>query len=289
MYRLVVTLGILTVAVAAAISGAQSDTTKENISAVLELTLPRSSDPPSWGPNQVSKLEVDGKDYSTPRLTKRTLKVTTKKGADKVTVVYTFWPLTYTRVIRTKVVKVENGKTVKVDFNKPDPDQPDQHFVIWVPTPRSVVEEMCKLADIKKGDVVYDIGCGDGRMVIHSVKKYGAKKAVGIEINADRYKKCLANAKKEGVEDKVTFKNMDALKIKDFAEADVVLIYLSNALNNALKPTLQKTLKPGSRIVSHRFTMGDWKPDKTLELELRDDDGGLDDYKLHLWTIRKKE
>jgi len=290
MYRLVATLGVLTVAVVAAVNGAKQDTPKESISGVLELTLPKSSDPPSWGPDQVSKLEIDGKDHSTPRLTKRTVKVATKKGSDKVTVVYTFWPKTYTRIIRTKVIKVESGKTVKVDFNKVDKGQPDQHYVIFVPTPRTVIEEMCKLAKITKDDVVYDIGCGDGRMVIHAVKKYGAKKGVGIEINESRYKKCLANAKKEGVEDKVKFINTDALKVKDFSEASVVLVYLSDALMEALRPTLQKTMKPGSRIVSHRFLWTSrWKPDRTLELKLKDDYGELDEYDLHLWTIGKKD
>src|SRR5262245_24613360 len=142
-------------------------------SVVLHLTLPRSSDPPSWGPDQVSKLEVDGKDYSTPRSTRRTITVEPKEGADSVTVAYTFWPNTYTRFIRTKVVNVEKGKAVKVDFSRPDPDRPDKLFVIFVPTPRPVVDRMCKLAKLSKDDVVYDIGCGDGRMVIHAVQKYG--------------------------------------------------------------------------------------------------------------------
>lgn len=263
-------------------------TSSSSSSCILELTLPRSADPPSWGPDQLSFLHIDGKDFSTPRLTKRTLKVEPKKGTDKVTIVYTYWHNTYTRIIRTKVVQVQPGKSIKLSFSKPDPDHPDKIFVIFVPTPEPVVEAMCKLANIGKDDVVYDIGCGDGRLVIMAVKKFGAKKAIGIDISAERIKECQENAKKAGVADKVTFLHKDALTIKDFSEANVVLLYLSNPLNQALRPTLQKTLKPGSRIVSHRFLMGDWKPEKTQSLRTKDNDGDEDEFELHLWTIKNK-
>lgn len=254
----------------------------------LELALPESSEPPVWGPEQVSKLEIDGKDFSTPRETKRTVKVTPKAGADSVTVVYTFWPNTYSSVTRTKVVKVAVGKTVKVDFSKADPGRPDKLFVIYVPTPQPVVEAMCKLANIGKDDVVYDIGCGDGRLVITAVQKFGAKKAVGIDISEQRIKECNENAKKAGVTDKVTFLKKDALTIKDFSEASVVLVYLTDRLNEALKPTLRKTMKPGSRIVSHRFLMGDWKPEKTETINTKNNRDEDDDYQVHLWTIKNR-
>jgi precorrin-6B methylase 2 len=285
MYRLLLLVAVLT-AVVAAVSADKLAPTKDTNAAVLELTLPKSEDPPSWGPEQVSKLEIDGKDYSTPRVEKRTVKVEPKKGTDSVTIVYTFWPLVYTRVIRTKVVKVEKGKTIKVDLTKADPEN-DKHFVIYVPTPEEVVDKMCKLAKVGKGEVVYDIGCGDGRMVIHAVKKYGAKKGIGIDISDERIKECKENAKKAGVTDKVTFMQKDALTIKDFSDANVVLIYLSDSLNEALRPTLRKTMKPGSRIVSHRFLMGDWKPEKTEMIKAKDSSGEEEDFELHLWTIKK--
>ncbi|MFM7151018.1 MAG: methyltransferase domain-containing protein, partial [Gemmataceae bacterium] len=257
-------------------------------SAVLELSLPESAEPPTWGPEQVSKLEVDGKDFSEPRVKSRSLKVTPKAGADEVTVVYTFWPNTYTRIIRTKKIKVENGKTIPVSFGKADRATPDKIFVIYVPTPMEVVDAMCKLAKIGKDDVVYDIGCGDGRLVIHAVKKYGAKKAIGIDISETRIKECRENAEKAGVSDRVTFLHKDALTIKDFSEASVVLIYLSNFLNEALRPDLQKTMKPGSRVVSHRFLMGDWKPERTENIKAKDNSEEDDDFDLHLWTIAPK-
>jgi SAM-dependent methyltransferase len=275
----------LLVATALALSGVAlaADT-----SSILELKLPASTRPTSSAPERVSKLEIDGKDYSTPRLTKRTLEVEPKKGGDSVTVVYTFWPNGYTRFTRTKVVKVVPGKTVEVDFEKADPKRPDQIYVIYFPTPIEVVDAMCKLGGIGKDDVVYDIGCGDGRLVIQAVKKFGAKKAVGIDISAERIAECNANAKKAGVSDKVTFLEKDALTIKDFSEATVVLTYLSNPLNEALRPTLQKTMKPGSRIVSHRFLMGDWKPKESKTIQAKNNYGNKADYDLHLWTIEKK-
>lgn len=283
MYRLCVIF--LMVGMIGEVSASKAD--EKGTQGILELTLPESADPPAWAPERVSKLEVDGKDYSTPRGTSRTIKVETKKDTDSVKVVYTYWHNTYTRFIRTRDVKVEKGKTVKVDFTKEDKKNPDKIYVIYVPTPMTVVDTMCKMAKIGKDDVVYDIGCGDGRLVIQAVKKYGAKKAVGIDISAERIKECKANAKKAGVEDKVTFIQKDALTIKDFSEASVVLLYLTDPLNEALRPTLRKTLKTGSRIVSHRFLMGDWKPDETKSIRAKEDDGEEDDFDLHLWTIKK--
>jgi precorrin-6B methylase 2 len=253
----------------------------------LELEMPRSSEPPSYAKDRVALVEVDGKMIGTPISTRARVTIPLKKGADSIKVVYTYWPLVYTRIIRTKVVKVNKPGTVKVSLMKADPDLPDKIYVIYVPTPHPVVEAMCKLAKVGKDDVVYDIGCGDGRMVIHAVKKFGAKKGVGIDLSPERIKECKANAKKAGVEGKVTFLQKDALTIKDFSEATVVLLYLSNPLNEALRPTLRKTLKPGARIVSHRFLMGDWKPDLTETLQAKDDWGDKGEYKLHRWAIKK--
>jgi SAM-dependent methyltransferase len=197
-----------------------------------------------------------------------------KKGAESVKVVYTFWPNSYTRFIRTRTVKVEAGKTVKVSLMKAEKEVPDKIWVIYYPTPKEVVESMCKMGKVGKDDVVYDIGCGDGRMVIEAVKTFGAKKGVGIDLLEERIKECKANAKLAKVEDKVTFLQKDALTIKDYSEATVVLLYLSDPLNEALRPILQKSLKPGTRIVSHRFRMA------------RDNYGSFQEYKLHLWKIK---
>jgi SAM-dependent methyltransferase len=254
----------------------------------LQLTLPESAGAPSWAPHRISKLKIDGKDYSTPRDTKRTIKL--DRPADpkkKITIEYNFWPVSYVNIIRTKKVSLPRGDTLEVDLTKKQDD--DQIIPIYYPTPKSVVAEMCKMGKVGKGDVVYDIGCGDGRIVIAAVKDFGAKKGVGIDIRKEMIDLCKENAKRAGVADKVEFRVADALKIKDFSEANAVLLYLGNELNEALRPTLQKTLKPGSRIVSHRFLMGDWKPEVTRKINAINNDGRAEDYLLHRWTIKKKE
>lgn len=283
MHRLYLLLAVLLLTGASL--GAENPASRAGI---LELSLPESAEVPVWAPDQVSRLKIDDKDHSTPRLRTRSIKVEPKPGSDRVTVVYTFWLNTYTRIIRTRVVTVEKGKTVGVDFTKADPARPDRIFVIYVPTPDPVVAAMCKLAAIGKDDVVCDIGCGDGRLVIQAVKKFGARRAVGIDISAERIAECKENARKAGVADRVTFLRKDALTIKDFSDYGVVFVYLSDTLNEALRPALQKSLKPGARIVSHRFLMGDWKPEKTQTLSAADTDGEEEEYDLHLWTIKKR-
>ncbi|MBY0228582.1 MAG: class I SAM-dependent methyltransferase [Gemmataceae bacterium] len=250
---------------------------------ILELTLPEGVPAPDHAPERVSELLIDGKDRSKPRLGKRTLAVPITGG--RVTVKYSFWPTAYQRVTRVRSVKVEDGGTAKLDLTGGDPS--DRIRVIYVPTPAPVAKAMLELAGVRKGDTVWDIGCGDGRLVIEAVKSFGAKKGWGIDIAPERVADSRANAKKAGVEDRVAFAVKDALTVKDFSEADVVLLYLSDELNERLMPALRKTLKPGARIVSHRFQMGKWKPDETKELEAKDERGREDAYRLHLWRIGK--
>ena len=135
--------------------------------------------------------------------------------------------------------------------------------VIYVPTPQELVEDMLRLADVKPGDVLYDLGSGDGRIPVTAAQKYGIR-AVGIDIDPERIREANANAKRNGVSRLVTFREQDLFKA-DFREATVVTLYLLPDLNLKLRPQLLKQLKPGTRVVSHQFDMGDWKPDKTLE------------------------
>ena len=131
----------------------------------------------------------------------------------------------------------------------------------YVPTPQDVVERMLTLAEVGPTDVVYDLGCGDGRIVITAAQKFGAM-GVGIDIDPDRIKESEANAKAAGVDGKVTFKRQDAMTV-DVSPATVVTLYLLSSSNMKLRPMLTKQLRPGARIVSHAFTMGDWQPLKT--------------------------
>jgi SAM-dependent methyltransferase len=144
---------------------------------------------------------------------------------------------------------------------------------VYVPTPQEVVDEMLTLAKAGKTDVVYDLGCGDGRIVV-SAAKLGAR-GVGIDINPERIKEANDNAKAAGVTERVDFRNED-LFTTDISPATVVTLYLLPARLTKLRPKLWKELKPGTRIVAHDFDLGDWKPEQTVELE---------GHRLFFWTI----
>jgi SAM-dependent methyltransferase len=148
---------------------------------------------------------------------------------------------------------------------------PDVHYE---PTPQLIVEELLKMAGVNRNDVVYDLGCGDGRFVITAAKKYGAR-GVGIDIDPERIKESNQNARIAGVLDKVKFIEGDLFET-DFREATVVALYLLPDLNMQLRPTLLKDLKPGTRVVSHEFDMYDWQPDKM---------GRLGRNKYYSWVI----
>ena len=146
--------------------------------------------------------------------------------------------------------------------------------VIYVPTPQEVVEEMLRVAGVKRGDVLYDLGSGDGRIPITAAKKFGIR-ATGIDIDPERIWEAEVNAKKEGVENLVRFRRED-LFTANFRDATVITLYLLPDLNVKLRPRLWAELKPGTRIVSHQFPMGDWKPEKTIEMNGR---------VIYFWTI----
>ncbi len=146
--------------------------------------------------------------------------------------------------------------------------------VPYVPTPHEVVMEMLKLAGVTNRDTVYDLGCGDGRIVIAAAERFGAR-GVGVDLNPDRIREAEENARKAGVQKKVHFEEND-LFLVDIHEATVVTLYLLPSVNARLKPKLLSDLKPGTRIVSHSFDMGDWEPAKTAEVEGR---------RLYLWVV----
>lgn len=149
--------------------------------------------------------------------------------------------------------------------------------VPYVPTGEEVVEAMLQLAKVTKNDVVYDLGCGDGRIVITAAKKYGAT-GTGIDINPQRIKEAKQNAAAAQVTDKVNFIEGDLFET-DFSEASVVTLYLLPSVNLKLRPILLKQLKPGTRIVSHAFDMGDWKPEQKMEVS-----GST----IYFWTVPEK-
>jgi SAM-dependent methyltransferase len=144
--------------------------------------------------------------------------------------------------------------------------RPQPKLDVWyVATPHEIVDRMLTVAKVKIGDVVYDLGCGDGRMVIAAAKKYGTR-GVGVDLDPARIREARANAKRAGVEHLVTFKVGDMFAT-DIREATVVLLYLLPELNRRLKPKLFEELRPGARVVSHDWDMGrDWPPDEYVKL-----------------------
>ena len=170
---------------------------------------------------------------------------------------------TTSRIARTQTRR-------KAPKRKPD--------VIYYPTPPETVAEMLRLARIKQGDVLYDLGSGDGRIPIAAAKQFGIH-AIGIEIDPKLIDEARANARAAGVSELVEFRNEDMFRI-DVSRATVVTLYLSEKLNVLLRPKLLRELRPGSRIVSHDFRMGDWKPEQTVRVPW----GKL--YRtVYLWTV----
>lgn len=160
----------------------------------------------------------------------------------------------------------------EVQVQYPVPDVP------YVPTPNEVVDEMLKVAHVGKNDVVYDLGCGDGRIVIAAAQKYGAR-GIGVDLSEERIKECNENARKAGVTDRVKFLRQDLFET-DLKDATVVTLYLLPHLNERLKPKLFSELKPGTRVVSHAFDMGDWNPDKVLHVKT-----GAEERTVYYWVI----
>ncbi|AEG91864.1 SAM-dependent methyltransferase [Ramlibacter tataouinensis] len=149
--------------------------------------------------------------------------------------------------------------------------------VPYVPTPQPVVDKMLEVGKVGKNDVLYDLGCGDGRIVVTAVKDRGASRGVGIDIDPQRISEARENAKKAGVGDKVEFRNADLFE-SDFSPATVVTLYLLPSINQKLRPQLWKQLKVGTRVVSHDFDMGEaWPPERTERVANKT---------IYYWTIK---
>jgi tRNA G37 N-methylase Trm5 len=152
--------------------------------------------------------------------------------------------------------------------------------VPFVPTRERVVDEMLKVANVGKNDVLYDLGSGDGRIPITAAKRFGTR-GVGVDIDPDRIRESRENAAKAGVSDRVKFFQQDLFET-DIKEATVVTLYLLPDVNLRLRPKLLSELKPGTRVVSHNYDMGDWKPLKTITLKLPEGE-----HTVYFWVVPK--
>ncbi len=152
--------------------------------------------------------------------------------------------------------------------------------VPYVQTPHEVVTQMLRLADVGRNDVVYDLGSGDGRLVIAAARDFGAR-GVGVEIDPRLVAQSVESARRAGVGDRVTFREQDLFQT-DLADATVVTLYLSPALNLRLRPKLLRELRAGARIVSHDFDMGDWPPARALRIDVRERAS-----QVYLWVVPK--
>ncbi len=188
-------------------------------------------------------------------------------------------PNTYTTMTRTKSVSLRAGDTLTVDLTREDPG--DRVRVVYVPTPADVAEEMVTLASVTAADVVFEPGCGDARITIAAIRA-GARRAICVDLDPERAQESRANVQRAGLADRIDVRQGDALDVKDLSEVSVVFLYMGDHFNQLIRPILWRTLEPGARVVSHRFTMGDWQPDKTITV-LSAEGGGT--YDLHLWTI----
>jgi SAM-dependent methyltransferase len=150
------------------------------------------------------------------------------------------------------------------DATAPEAGVPPRLDVIWAATDLAVVSAMLDAAGVGPGDVVYDLGCGDGRIVITAAREYGAR-GVGVDLDPERIREARQHAVRAGVTDRVTFVVQDLFET-DVSSATVVALYLSPDLNLRLRPKLLRELQPGSRVVSHQFDMGDWTPERTIEV-----------------------
>lgn len=230
-------------------------------------------------PTHDTDIEIEGKPIAGSG-TSRTFE-TPPLAAGRIyqyNVVAKWAPNTYTKMTRTKAVRVRAGDRLTIDLSADDAS--DRVSVMYVPTPEFVVDAMVKLAGITASDVTYEPGVGDARITIAAVKA-GARRAVGIDLDPQRVEESKANVNAAGLADKIDIRLGDALEQPDLGSMTVVLLYMGDHFNMLIRPYLWRQLPVGARVVSHRFLMGDWKPDRTISLP---DEYGSS-YDVHLWTI----
>jgi uncharacterized protein (TIGR03000 family) len=250
---------------------------QEKVASTITITVPERG-------HAETILKINGKTIDGEGAT-RTYKAAIEKGKEaKFRVEALIEPNNYTKITRFKDITLKAGETAKVDLTVKN-KKTDKVVVRWVPTPEDIVDEMCKLGKITKNDIVYDLGCGDAVMLIRPILKFDIKKGVGIDIDPKMIAMAKKKAKEAKVEDRIELRVGDILNVKDMADASLVLLYIGDDLGELVSPVLQRSLKPGARIVSHRFSLGDWQPTKKVTVKGQDGD----EYDLLLWVVGEKK
>jgi uncharacterized protein (TIGR03000 family) len=193
------------------------------------------------------------------------------------------WDEGSVRIVRMAAAKVEAGKETVVDLRHGSKDGSSSQ-IIFLPTPDVVVAKMMELAMVTKDDVVFDLGCGDGRMVIAAAKKYGAH-GVGIDLDPQRVKEARANVDQEKVDQLVEIRHGDALKVADLDRATVIVLYMLPEFMDKLKPVVQMQCKPGTRIVAHDYPFPGWEPQRKLTMPSK---RRPMQHTLYLWVVGEK-
>jgi uncharacterized protein (TIGR03000 family) len=185
-------------------------------------------------------------------------------------------------VVRMAEIQVRAGATSFVDL-RPGSKDATSSEIIYVPTPQSVVDKMLEMAKVTQEDIVYDLGCGDGRLLVTAAVKFGAR-GVGIDLDPARIQDSLANVKKAGVDKLVEIRQGDALKVPDLARATVIVTYMLPEFMEKLKPILERELKPGTRVVAHDYPVPGWEPlERHTVRSTR-----IVPHTLYLWRIDKR-
>jgi uncharacterized protein (TIGR03000 family) len=254
---------------AAALAPAQDNATKI---ATIKLLVPTAAKVTVDG--QATSSIGDTRVYETPPLASgRTftyeLKATWEEGG------YQF--------VRRAEARVQAGKETVIDLRQNSKDGSSSQ-IVYVPTPDNVVAKMLEMAKVTKEDVVFDLGCGDGRIVVMAASKIGAH-GVGIDLDPERVKEAQANVDKAKVQGLVEIRKGDALKVEDLGQATVVMLYMLPEFMKQLKPIVLKECKPGTRIVAHDYPFPEWPPRDTVRVETP---GRPGPHTLFLWVIEKK-
>jgi len=196
-----------------------------------------------------------------------------------VVVLLVHFQIPYFKVKSTTTV----GPALGVREEKEHAEDLDFFLGNYAPTPQKVVEKMLSFANVTEDDIVYDLGCGDGRIVVTAAKKFGAR-GVGVDIDPKRVEESLENVKEAGVEDLVEIRLGDARNVEDIGRATVIALYVLQKAAIDMRPTLEEKLAPGSRIVSHEFDFGRWEPHAMTQLYL-----GNEKHLIYLWRTGETE